>query len=88
MTNAILLKIAILRNGMSVLHLCEKCGFSAAYFYKVLRGEQDFRVSEVRCICKELGIEVEEMNRIFLARMLTRCHLNRSLLQQKRRKPK
>ena len=67
MTNAILLKIAILRNGMSVLHLCEKCGFSAAYFYKVLRGEQDFRVSEVRCICKELGIEVEEMNRIFFS---------------------
>ena len=67
MTNAVLLKIAIVRNGMSVLSLCEKCGFSAAYFYKVLRGEQDFRVSEVQHICNELSIGTEEMNRIFFS---------------------
>lgn len=67
MTNAVLLKIAIVRNKMSVLSLCEKCGFSAAYFYKVLRGEQDFRVSEVLHICDELSIGTEEMNRIFFS---------------------
>jgi hypothetical protein len=50
---------------MTVLALCEKCGFSAGYFYKCLRGEQDFRTSEVRQICEELNIDAEEMNRIF-----------------------
>ena len=65
MTNGTLLKIALVRNGMTVLALCEKCGFSAGYFYKCLRGEQDFRTSEVRQICEELNIDAEEMNRIF-----------------------
>lgn len=67
MTNSTLLKIALVRNGMTVLSLCEKCGFSAGYFYKCLRGEQDFRTSEVRQICDELSIDAEEMNRIFFA---------------------
>lgn len=65
MTDSMLLKIAIIRNKMTVRSLCEKCGFSAAYFYKVLRGEQDFRVSEVAKICEELGIGADEMKRIF-----------------------
>lgn len=67
MTNKTLLKIAIFRNGMTVLSICEKCGFSAGYFYKCLRGEQDFRTSEVRKICDALGIGAEEMNLIFFA---------------------
>ncbi len=67
MTNSMLLKIAIIRNGLTVVELCAKCGFSTGYFYKCLRGEQDFRTSEVRQICDELNIEAEEMNRIFFA---------------------
>ena len=67
MTNSMLLKIAIIRNGLTVDELCAKCGFSTGYFYKCLRGEQDFRTSEVRQICDELNIEAEEMNRIFFA---------------------
>ena len=65
MTNSTLLKIAIIRNGLKVVDLCAKCGFSTGYFYKCLRGEQDFRTSEVRQICDELNIEADEMNRIF-----------------------
>ena len=67
MTNSTLLKIAIIRNGLKVVDLCAKCGFSTGYFYKCLRGEQDFRTSEVRQICDELNIEADEMNRIFFA---------------------
>lgn len=67
MTNSMLLKIAIIRNGMTVVGLCAKCSFSAGYFYKCMRGEQDFRTSEVRQICDELNIEADEMNRIFFA---------------------
>ena len=65
MTNATLLKIALVRNGMTVLELCARCGFSAGYFYRCLRGEQDFRTAEVKAICDALGIEMEEMNNIF-----------------------
>jgi predicted transcriptional regulator len=67
MTNSTLLKIALIRSGMTVLSICEKCGFSTGYFYKCLRGEQDFRTSEVRKICDELSIGAEEMNLIFFA---------------------
>jgi predicted transcriptional regulator len=67
MTDSTLLKIAIVRSGLTVLALCEKCGFSTGYFYKCMRGEQDFRTSEVRQICEELGIGVDEMSRIFFA---------------------
>lgn len=65
MTNATLLKIALVRNSMTVLELCARCGFSAGYFYRCLRGEQDFRTAEVKAICDALGIEMEEMNSIF-----------------------
>ena len=67
MTNSTLLKIALVRGQMTVLELCEKCGFSAGYFYKCLRGEQDFRTAEVKAICDCLNIGVEEMAAIFFA---------------------
>ena len=65
LTNSVLLKIALVRNSMTVLALCEKCGFSTAYFYKCMRGEQDFRTAEVKQICDVLNISLEEMNSIF-----------------------
>ena len=67
MTNATLLKIALVRNNITVLELCAKCGFSAGYFYRCLRGEQDFRTAEVKAICDVLSIELEEMNSIFFS---------------------
>ena len=65
MTDFKMLKIAIVRSGMTVLSLCEKCGFSAGYFYKCTSGHQDFRTSEVRKMCDALNIGAEEMNLIF-----------------------
>ena len=65
LTNGTLLKIALVRSNMTALALCEKCGFSAAYFYKCLRGEQDFRTDEVKAICQHLNIGLEEMSSIF-----------------------
>lgn len=67
MTDAILLKIALVRSGMTVLELCEKCGFSAAYYYKCLKNKQDFRTAEVKAICDALHIGTEEMATIFFA---------------------
>lgn len=67
MTDSTLLKIALVRGQMTALDLCEKCGFSTAYFYKCLRGEQDFRTAEVKAICDCLHIGVEEMAAIFFA---------------------
>ena len=67
MTNATLLKIALVRSNITVLELCAKCGFSAGYFYRCLRGEQDFRTAEVKAICDALNIELEEMNNIFFS---------------------
>lgn len=67
MTNEILLRMALVRSKMTIVTLCEKCGFSTAYFYKVLRGEQDFRTSEVRSICDCLNIGKDEMSSIFFS---------------------
>lgn len=67
MTDATKLKLALVRSGMTALDLCEKCGFSAAYFYKCMRGKQDFRVTEVRAICDCLHIGTEEMVAIFFS---------------------
>lgn len=67
MTNVTLLKIAMVRSHMTVLEMCAKCGFSAGYFYKCLRGEQDFRVTEVRAICDCLHIDNAEMTSIFFS---------------------
>ena len=76
MTNEVLLKMALVRSKMTVVALCEKCGFSTAYFYKVLRGEQDFRTSEVRSICDCLNIEKDEMNSIFFSNGVAKSATN------------
>lgn len=65
MTDAILLKIVLIRNQMSAVDLCKKCGFTPSYFYKCLRGAQDFRTDEVRAICNCLNINNDEMLNIF-----------------------
>lgn len=65
MTDYTLLKIALIRSGVKVAELCEKCGFSTGYFYKCTSGKQDFRTSEVKKICDLLGISADEMTRIF-----------------------
>ena len=67
MTNSILLKMALVRNKMTVVALCRKCGFSTAHFYAALRGRNDFRAAEIRAICDCLNIENDEMNSIFFA---------------------
>lgn len=67
MTNFTELKIALVRSGITVDSLCEKCGFSRGYFYKCTSGKQDFRTSEVKKICETLGIGADEMGRIFFA---------------------
>ena len=67
LTNVTMLKIAMVRNHITVLEMCAKCGFSAGYFYKCLRGEQDFRVTEVRAICDCLHIDNDEMTAIFFS---------------------
>lgn len=67
MTNGILLKMALVRNKMTVVALCKKCGFSTAHFYAALRGRNDFRAAEIRAICDCLNIENDEMNSIFFA---------------------
>ena len=72
MTDNKLLKIALIRNGMSVLELCAKCGFSTGYYYRCLRGEQDFRVTAVAAICKCLNIDTDEMTAIFFSKAVAK----------------
>ena len=67
MLNVTLLKIALIRAHLSVVELCEKCGFSTAYFYKCARNEQDFRTTEAKAICDCLHIGSDEMMKIFFA---------------------
>ena len=65
MTDYKLLKMAMIRSDVKVQELCAKCGFSAGYFYKCTSGKQDFRTSEVAKMCEVIGIDADEMTRIF-----------------------
>lgn len=76
MTDECKLRIAMLRTKMNVTELCERCGFSTAYFYKCMKGAQDFRSAEIMKICEALGIGAEEMNLIFFAPIVDKTSHN------------
>lgn len=67
MTDVTLLKCELVRKGMTVRSLCDTCNLSTAYFYKCLRGEQEFRTDEVKAMAECLGLSSEEMVSIFFA---------------------
>lgn len=67
MTDEVMLKCALIKKGITVRDLCSKCGFSYAYYYKCMRGEQDFRTNEVKAMADVLDLSATELTAIFFS---------------------
>ena len=67
MVNVNLLKNTIKEQGIRNLFIADKMGLSPEGFYKKLRGESEFKVSEVSCLTEVLRLTEEQRNAIFFA---------------------
>lgn len=67
MVNVDLLKNTIKEQGIRNLFIADKMGLSPEGFYKKLRGESEFKVSEVSCLTEVLRLTEEQRNAIFFA---------------------
>lgn len=68
MTNTKLLEKVIRESGVKKGYLADKIGVSRATFTALLRGESEFKASQIRVICDTLGIQdPAKMEAIFFA---------------------
>lgn len=68
MTNTAALEARIKGSGIKKSWLAEKMGLSPTALWKKLRGEREFKISEVQTMCDLLGIDsMEEVAKIFFA---------------------
>jgi hypothetical protein len=68
MTNTKLLEKKIKESGKKKVHLCRVLGVSKPTFRKLLTGQSEFKTSQVKILCEELGISTpEERETIFFA---------------------
>lgn len=65
MTNTLLLENAIARSGKKKTYLAEKCGVTLTHFGKQLNNKYEFKPSQIRILCHELGLSVSDMQAIF-----------------------
>jgi len=63
--NRNLLKIEMLKHGVSNQELCGKIGISGSAFYRKLNGESDFTRSEIEEIAKILAMDHDTIFSIF-----------------------
>lgn len=68
MTNKELLENKIKQSGKKISYLAEKVGLSYAGFRNCVTNKAEFKVSQVKILCAELGVEsLDERERIFFA---------------------
>ncbi len=68
MTNTDKLNDLIRQKGIKKGYLAQKIGVSNTTFYALLRNKTEFKASQIRILCEELGIEDNEtMKAIFFA---------------------
>lgn len=68
MTNTELLEQKIKESGKKVSYLAEKVGLSYAGFRNCVINKSEFKARQIDVLCKELGIDLKEMKRIFFAK--------------------
>lgn len=68
MTNTELLKAKIKNSGYKITFIAQKCGITYQAFLSRLKGEQEFRVDEMRAISNLLSLSDEDNIAIFFAR--------------------
>ena len=68
MTNTKLLEQKIKESGKKKSHLCKVLGVTRPTFRKLLAGQTEWKVSQVKIMCCEIGItDLEEMLDIFFS---------------------
>lgn len=66
MINTELLEATIRKSGKSYVHLADALGISVQTFRLKRKGKLDFKMSEVKALCAELGITaLTEARKIF-----------------------
>lgn len=60
MTDTLMLKSAIVRNGMTIAQVAKSLGLSVYGFHKKLHNVTEFKASEIESLCKLLDIGDKE----------------------------
>lgn len=68
MTDTELLEEKIKESGKKVTYLAEKCGLSYAGFRNCVTNKAEFKATHIGILCRELGIDLKGMRRIFFAK--------------------
>lgn len=67
MTNTELLRKKIDDSGYKIAHVASQCDLTYQGFLKKMKGETEFKVSEIQALKKLLGLTESEAARIFFA---------------------
>ena len=69
MTNTVMLKELVNKNGLKLKYVADYLGLSAYGFSKKVNNEQEFKVSEVEALCELLKIkDLKLKEEIFFAK--------------------
>lgn len=68
MTDTELLEEKIKESGKKITYLAEKCGLSYAGFRNCVTNKAEFKATHIDILCRELGIDLKEMRKIFFAK--------------------
>ena len=68
MTNEKLLERKIKESGKKKSYLADKCGLSRVGFFNCIKNKAEFKPSQIKALCNELGItSLKEKDSIFFA---------------------
>lgn len=68
MTNTELLEQRIKESGKKISYLADKVGLSYNGFRNCITNKAEFRASHIHILCKELNIDLKDMQVIFFAK--------------------
>ena len=68
MTNTELLRDAIQKRGLKYKYIAEALGLSTYGLQKKIKGESEFKASEIMVLCDLLGLDEEARSAIFFTR--------------------
>lgn len=63
-----LLKSKINKSGIKIYALAEACGLTSQGLYNKLNRKNDFRYTEIVCLCKALNLSNQDRTAIFFSK--------------------
>ena len=74
MTNTKKLRALMLERGLSQAQIADYLGISATCLNYKINNKREFKASEIHALIELLGIEVEDIGRIFLVKKCPKRH--------------